>query len=316
MGDQSRLLISASQFSSTYHGHAPPLLRSLESSLRSLTIAPAAAADTTLPPTPLQRRAIWLAGDSSLDNKAWVPPLGALAVNGYEHCLSPPRVPQDIAYCVNSELVARGATSYVCINAAVEESTLGARHGGRLLPQDEVIRERLQSDDVLIVSVGGNDVALRPGVCTVLSMLALTWCASDRAIADGTAFGYSHFEHLFGAQVQAYVESLCGAHRPRTVLLCMIYFPHEKRGGWPDAVLDALGYNSPKGIARLQAVIRRLFHVATARIVIHGVERVIALPLFDVLSSAEGSDDYVARVEPSVAGGRKMAAAFVDAILR
>ena len=42
--------------------------------------------------------------------------------------------------------------------------------------------------------------------------------------------------------------------------------------------------------------------------------QVVAFPLFDVLDG-KTSSDYEQRVEPSVTGGRKIAAALLDAIL-
>ena len=60
------------------------------------------------------------------------------------------------------------------------------------------------------------------------------------------------------------------------------------------------------------AAIRQVFHLATRRIRIPGVE-VVPVPLFEVLDGQE-SADYVQRVEPSPRGGQKMAAALMDAI--
>ena len=63
---------------------------------------------------------------------------------------------------------------------------------------------------------------------------------------------------------------------------------------------------------RLQSAIRQVFHLATRRIRIPGVE-VVPVPLFEVLDGRE-SRDYVQRVEPSPRGGKKMAVALMDAI--
>ena len=41
---------------------------------------------------------------------------------------------------------------------------------------------------------------------------------------------------------------------------------------------------------------------------------VVPLALFDVLDASPGSADYVARVEPSAAGGAKMADAILQAV--
>ena len=289
------MALDARAFFSTYHGHDAGALRDIEPALRG----------------PAGRRVVWLAGDSSLDNKAWVAAAVAPASNGYAALLSPPTVVADVAHHVNVELERRGGGA-VCINAAVEESTLGARAGGALLPQDLVVRDRLRADDVLVVSVGGNDVALRPTACTVACLLALTRLASDAAIDAGTAFGLGHFVALFRDAVREYIDALCARCTPRTIVVCMIYFPSEKRGSWADLALSAMRYDDPSGRARVQALIRTLFRIATSRIDVPGA-RVVPVPLFDVLDSRAASDDFVARVEPSVAGGRKMATALVRA---
>ena len=52
-------------------------------------------------------------------------------------------------------------SEYITINCAIEESALNERKEG-LLSQDEFVRDHIKKDDILIVSVGGNDVALKP----------------------------------------------------------------------------------------------------------------------------------------------------------
>ena len=63
---------------------------------------------------------------------------------------------------------------------------------------------------------------------------------------------------------------------------------------------------------RLQAAIRAVFRLATRRIRIAGVD-VVPVPLYNVLDPND-YNDYVQRVEPSQAGGKKIAAALMDAI--
>ncbi len=184
--------------------------------------------------------------------------------------------------------------------------------GGELLPQDEFLRDHLQSNDVLIVSVGGNDVALKATASTIASMGALVGLASDSAIDAGNAWGFSHIQNLFGKCVEDYLQNLCSKTRPSLIILCMIYFPHEKTGdSWADTALSLLRYDSNP--ARLQRVIRKGYDLATKTVSLPGT-RIVTCPLFEVLDSSAASADYVARVEPSVIGGEKMAKAFVDII--
>ncbi len=116
--------------------------------------------------------------------------------------------------------------------------------------------------------------------------------------------------------------------------MCMIYYPDESQTpSWANAALGALGYN--RNPARLQLLIRKVFEEATryvydcalgafydsvhcraenesptptpkkSSIRIQG-SQVIPVPLFVALDGTR-SEDYVARVEPSAIGGRKMA---------
>jgi hypothetical protein len=91
----------------------------------------------------------------------------------------------------------------------------------------------------------------------------------------------------------------------------MIYYPDEAQvPSWAGPALGALGYNSNP--QKLQMLIRKAFDEATSTIRIKGSE-VIPVPLFNALDG-KNSNDYIARVEPSAAGGRKMAEFLLDII--
>ena len=122
-----------------------------------------------------RRPAVWLAGDSSFDNKAWVPHDWSAARNGYENALAGP-MQEDVCFHVNAELQAQGhggPEGHFCVNAAVEMSLLYARGCG-LYAQDEFLRDHLEEQDTLLVSVGGNDIALQPLLATLANDIALT----------------------------------------------------------------------------------------------------------------------------------------------
>lgn len=223
----------------------------------------------------------------------------------------------------------------------MEESTLAARSFDRLLPQDKFVRDNIGREDHLIVSVGGNDIALRPSACTIANILPLIHCASpamlERACACtpdlyrccgdiscqglqgcaagsccGCPPGLGYMVDLFGSRVRNYVLRLLGSQRPRTVVIAMIYYPDMARSGsWADAALGFLGYEERP--QQLQLAIRTVFELATKRISIPGT-RVVPFPMFELLDGSD-SRDYVQRVEPSPAGGRKLARALVDAII-
>jgi hypothetical protein len=278
-----------------------------------------------------QKRCVWLAGDSSLDCKYWsLDEPRRAAVNGYEDVLEPAESVADVCYFMNADKRARQA-DYVCINVAVEATTLEGRLntsssdvtndndndmfvGTRdplLLAQDRFLRDHLGERDVLVVSVGGNDIALSPTLSTILSMGALMYLNPESWVRSGWAFGYGHFRRLFGATVADYVGRLVARTRPSLVVVCMIYNPDEAAtGSWADQLFAKIGYDDNP--AKLQAAIEHLYESATCQIAVDGVN-VTPFPLFRVLDG-KNTDDYVARVEPSVQGAEKMSTALLDHI--
>jgi hypothetical protein len=290
--------INSSSFYSEYHGHKIQALERICPKLRQKGEA--------------ARGIMWLVGDSTLDNKYWLSSTVG-ACNGYEKCLRPPQSTPDVAYWLNSEIVRRDlGASLCCVNAAIEESTLGLRAGGNLLPQDALVKRQLIEDDVLVVSCGGNDIALRPTVWTALSMVAIL--ASPKwLIRAGLAPGLGHFVRLFRDQTAAYVESLLEHRKPRCVVACMLYYLDEKQGGsWADGVLSKLGYNTDP--SKLQLVMRYIFENATEKIALKCGTPVVAIPLYEALNGKE-TMDYVQRVEPSSQGGEKMAKLILDRLV-
>lgn len=310
--------ISTDAFYGEYHGHTMEHLLSLEDMFHST------------------RPFIFLAGDSSMDSKFWLPEHPQRkAVNGYERILTPPKCAPDVAYSVNaviSDLYREMETtsisssnnltknndkspslpplsSYLCVNGAVEESTVAARYNGQLLPQDEFIRDHMQSNDILIVSIGGNDIALKPSLATMASMAGIL-ISSAASVDNGTAYGLGHIIQMFRDDTQQYIMNLCSKTKPRAIIVCTIYYPHCLAGNsWADFSLSVLRYNSNPEI--LQRAIRSVYNHATSKIQIPGTE-VIYCPLFDVLDPAEKSKDYIQRVEPSEQGGKKIAHRFIE----
>ncbi len=75
--------------------------------------------------------------------------------------------------------------------------------------------------------------------------------------------------------------------------------------------MRCLRYNSHP--EKLQSLIKLAFERFTKEVTVPS-STVIGVPLFDVLDPSD-PQDYVARVEPSVQGGRKMAEFIMHAIL-
>ena len=254
---------------------------------------------------------IYLAGDSSLDNKYWVPsttpPLGeSLPVDTvpeiYNAVLQKPYPKADVAFWLNHFLGSRATT----INTAVEASLLRERRHD-LLDQDKFIRDHIRQNDILVVSVGANDIAMHPNAPTVFYMLLMAWLTPLRSIKSGTAWCLSHFVDLFKTQVESYLARLVAETKPRAVIVCTIYYPLEKQAAkqssWADIPLRILGYNrSPR---RLQTAITTMYEIATKKVQVPGVN-IVPCALFETMDGKSPAD-YVERVEPSVEGGRKMA---------
>ena len=301
--------LDSGEFYEEYHGHGLDHLAAVHQHLRSTMGA---------------EHMVYLVGDSSLDNKHWFfdssrlkrgqmenPAFTAPAVNGYAGILRPPRMVQDVAFWMNHIAQERfGAGAVAALNCAVEESALSDRSDG-LMWQDAFVRDVVTANDVIVVSLGGNDVALKPTVWTALSAYALT-CAPDAMITSGWAPGTGHFMDLFHAQLQKFLVALTAKAKPRKVLVCMIYYPDEAHSdSWADRTLGALGYD--RNPAKLQLIIRSLFQAIQRKgFDVPGVP-VELVPLFEVLDPKDPAD-YECRVEPSVQGGQKMAAAFMDRI--
>jgi hypothetical protein len=289
-------------------------------------------------------RFIYFAGGSSTDNKRWlfrpqgwnnaqrehtheVPtryqiPADCLvpAVNGMEHVLKPAQSVPDVCHWLNFELAQAGEDSndMAAIMTSVEESLLRNRSGTKLLPQDAFIRDHIAADDVLVVSVGGNDVALSPtdevrALMTELGMMAMAAAAMGKPRAAGplvSAAKLAPLVDLLHKQLQAYIVKLVRQTRPSLVLVCGIYFPCEVAGpSWAREFFIAYDANP----SFFQAMISLLFEQAVSKVRVPGVGRVVHVPLYEVLDPKDATH-YVQRVEPSSVGGRLMAQRFLAEI--
>mmetsp|Transcript_23499 Transcript_23499/g.59475 ORF Transcript_23499/g.59475 Transcript_23499/m.59475 type:complete len:401 (+) Transcript_23499:109-1311(+) len=329
--EASERLLSNLAFYANYHGHELAHLQQLRRALRE---------------NAGKRRLIYLLGDSTMDNKHWLYRTSdkysssalhrcPTACNGYERVLSPPQksIP-DVAYWVNKAIsmdssaevadsgstntaeVVSGVEGYCCINAAVEESTLGERWWG-LKGHDRFVADSFEEEDVLVFSCGGNDIALCPSFLTVVNILSALVCATHGIGTDpasGYAPGLAHFVNLFGQKTQDFILKVLDGRetRPRLIVVCMLYFLDEnaEAPSWASGTLSMLRYNVNPAI--LQNFIRYVFEEGTKKIAVPGC-RVVPLPMFETLDG-KTTEDYVARVEPSAVGGKKLGAALWQAI--
>lgn len=101
--------------------------------------------------------------------------------------------------------------------------------------------------DILISSIGGNDIALRPSLSTIVNIAT--------AMIGATVFrakepiGLGHFVDLFGKATAKYLSQIVPddpSQKPRAVIICMLYFLDENSNApsWAGATLATLKYNS------------------------------------------------------------------------
>eukprot|EP00943_MAST-04B_sp_MAST-4B-sp1_P003319 g3319.t1 len=297
INDADPNMLTSKEFYVEYHGHSIPHLKRVLNQIKYKNRS-------------LPRPTIYLVGDSTMDNKYWLGGRGRKALNGYENLFK--TMKPDVSYFVNKYCkLSNSINDHFCINAAIEESTLNDRPGETLMSHDKFVRDHIQPEDILICSVGGNDIALKPTCGTIFNIALLLKLNTYGMIDSGWAVGLGHFIKLFKDETTKFLMKICAKNKPKLILVNCIYYLDEKKGdSWADGTLNALGYNdNPE---KLQLCIRKIFEFATSKIEIDGT-KVVAVPMFEILNG-KNTQDYVARVEPSIQGGEKLGKAFVKYI--
>ncbi|KAJ3380928.1 hypothetical protein HDU92_005683 [Lobulomyces angularis] len=255
---------------------------------------------------------IFLAGDSTLDNKYWITEKFRhdVAIGPYAQLLEPPKMVQDVSYHLNNLGISKNIYT---LNTAVEASTLEERLTSKNLkdPRDLFIQKNLTENDILVVSVGGNDIALKPTFKTIMAISSLVYLNSFEKLKFNpkSCVGINHLIQFFRDGLKKYVQNLIKLKKPKQLIICMLYFMDEASdGSWADKTLAYLKYNKNPEI--LQQVTRAIYDLAIKEIRIDGCE-VQTLPLFEYLDGKDPKD-YVSRVEPSAQGGLKIAKAIFD----
>lgn len=272
-------MLETKKYYSTYYGHSAIYLYHLSK---------------------LNKPKIYLAGDSSLDNKFWIKDSWYNAVNEYKNILTPPEMIGDVCYHMNSI-----NNDYITINCATEEATVSSKNV--LCESDLIIRDNLKNDDILVISIGGNDIMLKPTIMTTLKLGLLLLSDINNIKEDNLDF----LVEIFKDKIISYIKSLCSKQIPKKVIVCGIYFPCEKfQQGWSNNTLKLINYDTNP--LKIQILIEKIFEYAIKNIKIDEIN-ISYLPFHKVLD-AKNEDDYIARVEPSYLGGEKMAKAIIDTI--
>lgn len=248
-----------------------------------------------------QTSTIYLAGDSTLDNKYWLPNQSSTHSDLTHATLFDIDLLRcDISYWLNKTCATSGLRA---INCAVEESALDDR-SQILLEHDELIRDNIRENDILVVSVGGNDVAikLKPGI--IFDVLY--------SVYFGGKLG-RWLKRLFRDDLKRYINQLIEKTKPKLIVICSLYFPDENQtSSWAGIVLYLLGYNSHP--ERMQTAMKKVYEQGIKEIELEEDINVIYVPFYEVLNGKDTSM-YVARVEPSEKGGKLMAELLKERIL-
>ncbi len=260
----------------------------------------------------LRHNIVFLVGDSTLDNKHWILDEPRQPTHPGYQCVMPRKtildesVP-DIAYWIHHTCQYH---RMACINAAVEEATLSSK-ASTMNPQDVFVMNNLRPDDILVVSIGGNDIALRPTMGTVMAMASLM--LQPMFLLGHYNPTMMYLRGLFQKNLETYLQKLTHFTKPRFIIVCFLYFPDEnaKAQSWANSTLHALGYNSnPK---TLQDRMRLVFESCVTKVKVEGC-RIQFLPFYEVLDG-KTTLDYAQRVEPSSSGGRKIAKRLLEKMI-
>jgi hypothetical protein len=239
---------------------------------------------------------IYLVGDSVLDNKYWVKNIKTEKVRDIF------TVP-DIAYHINSLLDKDKSKDlnkkdYICINCAVEESKIESKNilneHEALNEQDKFVRDNIKDDDILVVSLGGNDIML-----SFKNILPLIKVLISSNYKDSE--NYKNLLNIFNLGIENYVKKILGKHQSKVIVL-FPYFPCEVYSeSWGNFLLTGMMLFKHK----IKKLMKDIFEDITYPY--------IKIPLYEIFDSTK-EEDYVQRLEPSYTGGLKIAKEIVKHI--
>jgi hypothetical protein len=286
------LKVNALRFYTQYYGHSFEDLVLLKNYFRSIG-----------------RRIIWLIGDSSLDNKHWLfeedknnstldtsNSWCAEAINGYENIFNPPHMIRDVCYWINTFLI---GTDLVCINTAVEESCLKDAPSAH----DYFVLSHMKDGDVIIASIGGNDLILKPSSYMIAAMGLGNYLIPQFCLETALDWLPNPLFDLFSQRTQEYVDIFLQKNVKRIV--CTPYYPCANGTGWASRVLSRINMDKAQTVIRF---VHENYHMSLKNID-------AAIPLYEALDY-QNETDYKFRVEPSVQGGHKIAERIMASIIK
>lgn len=176
----------------------------------------------------------------------------------------------------------------VCVNAAVEESCLKDAPSAH----DGFVLSHVKPGDFVVISIGGNDLILKPSNSVLMSMGVGTYLVPDSCIDTALSWLPNPLYDLFVTRTQEYVDMFYKASRK---VVYTPYFPCQSGVGWASRLLDRI--NMDKAQTTIRAV-HNIYHKKLKDIT-------AAAPLYEALDCTNELD-YKYRVEPSVQGGKKI----------
>jgi len=261
----------------------------------------------------------WLAGDSTLDNKEqfFQPDTRYDAVNGYQDVLLPAKMHPDVNYLLNERLfLAQNGTdaqNRICaINTARAGSTLGTRieGGGGLYEQDEFLRDHVSEGDVVIVSVGGNDL-LQAWQLLLSFFNDYNTAESISMLTPEASPKVKQFVDWFNHGTAQYLNKLREKGKPTSVIVCSPYYYTETPAFAQKNFLMMLALSAVPA-PNLQAFLRLISKFGTSQIQLDGAH-VEHIAMYETINGKIPTD-YSDGIHLSEQGGRKMVEALFKAI--
>ena len=92
--------------------------------------------------------------------------------------------------------------------------------------QDKFIRDNLTEEDILVVDVGGNDVALHPTCGIIFNMALLLYLTPTCMIrcCPWLVPGMWYFIYMFRVRLRKITEKLIAQRKPKKIIICRLEF--------------------------------------------------------------------------------------------
>ena len=275
-----QIKITPDKFYSDTNGHSPKYLQTICNKFRQ------------------NKNFVFLAGDFTLDNKKAISKY-VEAVNGYEEILHPPESIPDITFHLNT-FSSKLDNKNLIINCTTGNNTLNEHDFSSKISmnqQDQIIIDNIKQDDILVISIGSNDIISKPTGDFISRLMKV--CPDQTEYVNYDELKY--FAEYFYNNILTYIKQLCIKNVPKLIIICGAYFPSITKGKsmWSNQVLDLIDYNVYP--SKLQSVLSYLYNESLTKINIDGYN-IKYITYSDIL---DGSDDdyYYNRLYLSNKGG-------------